>query len=271
MTLNRSGLVQSTSFQERLRNQQDQIAALRDSSQGTKTGIFRGIAQESGPFRVITREERSRLGIGGKLLSDVKAAANIGASFIPSVLIGDIPAIVAESETGMGFFSSAFKFIKGAASSLLGLGAPAARAAVQVVKRAPIRSALAAGAVGLGIAGAAGAFTDAEGNPVIAPAAVLMQAGGGNGTSSKVTVVMTIDNASGAILRQKILKGAPFLMRKDLSTSKKVDSVLRRASNKFRAQSRGPSKTKMLTDAVMDNALKSAIVGPAVTPLAVKC
>jgi len=172
--------------------------------------------------------------------------------------------LVAQQEgQGMGFFSSIAKFVGGAARSILGLGAQAVRPVSSVVRRAPIRSLAIGGGLVAGGALAVnslGQSVDAEGD-VVAGAM-----GGGNGMFSTVTTVTTINRATGAIVKQKQLKGSPFLMRRDLATARRVEKVLNKQAAKQRGRSRGPSKQKQLMDAVQDKALENVLVGAACAP-----
>ena len=77
------------------------------------------------------------------------------------------------------------------------------------------------------------------------------------------TIVQTLDE-DGQIVRQKVLKGSPFLMRRDLIIAKRV---LRTASKlgRFGPKTRTPSKMKQFTDAVIDQALHKQFALPCPT------
>lgn len=77
------------------------------------------------------------------------------------------------------------------------------------------------------------------------------------------TIVQTVD-AEGNVVRQKVLRGSPFLMRRDFIIAKRVNRLsgkLTRFSNRIRS----PSKMKMFTDAVLDNALRKQLSLPCPT------
>ncbi len=77
------------------------------------------------------------------------------------------------------------------------------------------------------------------------------------------TIVQTV-NAEGQVVKQRVLRGSPFLMRRDFIIAKRV---LRTASKlgRFSKRTITPSKMKMFTDAVIDNALRTQLQLPCPT------
>lgn len=133
----------------------------------------------------------------------------------------------------MGFFSSIIKTIGGIGRAVLGIQAPAAVPAARSLAAAPFVAAGAAARVlarsrpavagvsaalgaGLGAGGTllAGALFDSEGQPVSACP--------GNATNVKRTLVQTISRETGQVICTEVLRGSPFLMRKDIQTAKRV-------------------------------------------------
>lgn len=96
----------------------------------------------------------------------------------------------------------------------------------------------------------AGLAVSAGAAPAVAGAVVRMK-------NISITTVQTI-NPAGQIVKQVVLAGKPFLMRKDFVTAKRVIKAIRKAGTKIPKVSVPQSKTKQLTDAVMDKALASA-------------
>jgi len=194
----------------------------------------------------------------------------------------------------MGFFS---KLIKGAGALIRGvIGLPPAAAAVPVAvgtgmavaagsrvvvppataliaRLAAQKAARAAAAkrLAVGVGAIAGGtvlgnvITGDGGGAVAGGGGTALAVGGGigrgNGQFAKQTIVQTVDLATGTVVRQETFAGAPFAMQKDINRIRTLDRKLTKAANRIRSKSRGPSKTKQLTDAVTDAALRNVVAG----------
>lgn len=81
-------------------------------------------------------------------------------------------------------------------------------------------------------------------------------------------VITTIDSfdAQGNRVATEQRRGRPFLMNEDFVTAKRVIKALRKASARIPKQTIRPSKTKMLTDAVIDDAMRRATCPPKGSP-----
>jgi len=80
--------------------------------------------------------------------------------------------------------------------------------------------------------------------------------GGGNGRFATRTVVETMDLTTGQIIRRKVMEGSPHLMNKDVSAAKKLFRQVRKLDSRMPRKTVRESKTKQLTDAAMDKALR---------------
>lgn len=81
--------------------------------------------------------------------------------------------------------------------------------------------------------------------------------GGGNGKESTRTIVETMDLRTGKIVRRKILAGSPHLMNKDIAAARKVFRATSKLHARMPRRTVRESKTKQLTDAAVDKALRS--------------
>ena len=116
-----------------------------------------------------------------------------------------------------------------------------------------------AGVAGVGAGLAAASMIDPEtGQPLMG--------GGGNGRYTTYTTVTTIDNATGETVRQKMYRGSPYLMNRDLVAAKKVMRTAGKLGRRFGSRVRTPSKAKQLTDAVVDRAMQNVIAPQARIP-----
>jgi len=168
------------------------------------------------------------------------------------------PGVIAGGQQ-MGFLSGLIKTVTGIGRGILGLGAKAPAAVAQVVRRAPVRAA--AIAAGAGLAGGALAFggggVDEEGNPLP------FTGGGGNGRFVTMTLVQTVDRATNQVVRQRVEKGSPFLMNRDIAVAKRVARTANKLGRKFSRKSREPSQSKLLMDAIQQQALSKVLQGAA--------
>lgn len=175
--------------------------------------------------------------------------------------------------TQMGFLSSVGKFLGRAVGAITGLGrraapvvvqAPraAARAAPGIVRRFGPAAAAGATFAGAGI-GVESLFGDADAGMegVQIPA---LAGRGGNGRTSTFTIVLSVDNATGTVLRQEVRRGRPHIMNRDISTAKRVFRAATKLGARLPKKRVQPSKTKMLMDQVVDNALDRAVAQSAV-------
>jgi len=177
----------------------------------------------------------------------------------------------------MGFFSSILGGIGkvvGFAGRALGiLPAKVAKAASPLARAAAVAvPVVTGGLIGAGLAGgggaAAGTALAAQGGQISVtnPATgQIVGVGGGNGVQTTVTMVQTIENATGRIISAKIFQGSPFLMNKEVAHLKSVSKKLRRGASSIPSRTRQPSTNQLINMAVKDQILHSvqAVVQPA--------
>jgi len=169
----------------------------------------------------------------------------------------------------MGFFSKLLGTVAGVAGRFLGVPAvgavrqavvaPAARAlaAGGAAGRVLARSRVGRGALALGGAAAlGGAFAGGE---ALAAGAIDddgVGIVGGNGLTVRRTIVQTINRQTGEVVRARVLRGAPFIMRHDIIVAKRV---IRMASKLGRTKGLRhtvkQSVASQLTEAIRDQAL----------------
>jgi len=140
----------------------------------------------------------------------------------------------------MGFLSS----IAGAALNIgtgLLFGGPLA--AVPAVQAATAAVASGAGSL-LGV------------GPERAPGAV---GTGGNGVTHRRTVVQTIENATGNVIREEMRRGAPFLMKHEIQVAKRVFKTVNKLANRLPKKTVRQSTTSALKDQLIDASLTTAI------------
>jgi len=140
----------------------------------------------------------------------------------------------------MGFLSS----IAGAALNIgtgLLFGGPLA--AVPAVQAATAAVASGAGSL-LGV------------GPERAPGAV---GTGGNGVTHRRTVVQTINNATGDVIREEMRRGAPFLMKHEIQVAKRVFKTVMKLSGKLPRKTVKESETTALKNQLTNKALTTAI------------
>jgi len=89
---------------------------------------------------------------------------------------------------------------------------------------------------------------------------------GAPGLKNVVTTTVRTTDPAGNTVGIEVLEGRPFLMRKDFVTAKRVIKALRKAAARIPKQAVKPSKTKMLTDAVIDNAMRNVTCPPKGAP-----
>ncbi len=158
----------------------------------------------------------------------------------------------------MGFLSSIAKFAKIVAPIALGVVAGEAGVAVAealVAEDTPKAKAQ------MQITGRAVAPTRIS---VTAPLARARAEGVRIAGVRKNVVITTIDSfdAAGNVVSTEQLRGRPFLMQQDFVTAKRVIKALRKAAARIPKQTVKPSRTKMLTDAVLDDAMRRATCPP---------
>jgi len=180
----------------------------------------------------------------------------------------------------MGFFSGVGRVLTGiirTGASLLGLGAPAAApaaaAGTAIVRRTAARTLGAnvrrialgvPGQLGIGIAaGAAGGALVDDGGAV-GPGGVVMQGGlqRGNGRIARQTIVQSIDLMTGQVVRQEIFPGAPFLLQSDVRKLRSTAKKVRKANARLPSRTVRQSKTKALTDTILDRAMQNLLSCP---------
>lgn len=81
-------------------------------------------------------------------------------------------------------------------------------------------------------------------------------AGRGNGMVARQTIVQTIDLQTGALLRQLVFDGAPFLMNSDVRKLRSISRKVSKAHSKLPRRVVKESKMKQLTDAAVDEAMR---------------
>jgi len=184
-----------------------------------------------------------------------------------------------------GFFGGIGKVIKGAltvGAGLLGVGGggrAAAAAAVPVAVRAvaptvatralraagrvatslPGTLALTAGAAALG-SGLAGTRVEGPGGTTIF-GTEFGQGGRGNGQFVRQTTVQTFDLSTGAVVRQQVFDGAPFLMNNEVRRLRTVARKLGRANAKLPRRTVKQSPLSELKDAAVSAALTNVRKG----------
>jgi len=164
----------------------------------------------------------------------------------------------------MGFFGD---LISGAGRLVRGfLGVPAAAAAAPVARA--IAPAIARGGTRLGRVGrAVGGAVGLGGAFAVGEAGVGALIGdgdgggggvGGNGRTFRRTIVQTVNREDGAVIRQEVRRGAPFLMRRDVIVAKRVFRMASKLHGKLPRRTVRQSRVKALTDRVVESALDRA-------------
>jgi len=171
----------------------------------------------------------------------------------------------------MGFFSA----LVGVARTVLGvaapIAAPVARAAAPVA--APVMRALAAPsvrAVGLAAVGGAlgtGAVMALAPGAQAAPSLVALA--GDRAMKNRISTVVQTIAPDGTIIESKVLEGAPFLMKKDFVTAKRVRKLISKAKTKIVPTPRQESEQSKLMKAVVTTATRRVLTGP--DPCPPKC
>jgi len=115
-----------------------------------------------------------------------------------------------------------------------------------------------------GVAAASGLIASRGAESLIGttPAAAVRRAtglGGGNGVTHLRTVVQSIDNATGAIVRESIQEGSPFLMNKDMQIARKVFKMIGMANKRLPKKMVRVSAATMLKDQLVESSLQNAI------------
>lgn len=173
---------------------------------------------------------------------------------------------------GMGFLSSIGSFIGRVATgagrflgiippaAVAGAGVAAGAIAARVAPRATSRllPALAGAAVGAGaLAAGGGLLAPDDGTGAMA---------GGNGMTTVQTLVNTIDNSTGQIIRQRVLRGRPFLMQRDFVAWRRVERMARTAATRVGLKARKPSQKTVLRNAFETVTLQRALASAASCP-----
>lgn len=160
----------------------------------------------------------------------------------------------------MGFFDLLISGGKALLRAVTGGGFLAPRAAAQTVapavRAAPALAAARRGAVvagGVGVATGLGLSTlggGADGDPAMI--------GGGNGRTVRQTIVITRDTATGEIIRQVVLQGAPFLMGRDVQIANRVFRQSTRLQKRLPKRLVRQTRRSALTQQVVEQALERA-------------
>jgi len=110
-----------------------------------------------------------------------------------------------------------------------------------------------AGVAGIASGGARGGVVDTTGF------------GGGNGQFATRTIVETMNTMTGQIVSRKVLPGSPHLMNSEIRAAKKVFRQVRKLDARLPRKTVKTSKTKQLTDAAVDQAIRN-VTGPGSCP-----
>jgi len=192
----------------------------------------------------------------------------------PARILGALsPAAIAQATTQtltqekpMGFFSSIAKIggtILGGLGRAVGILPPLAAAAAPVVRRA---APIVAAAVGGGLLASqftGGAAAGAPGTLSVTNPATgqIMSIGRGNGLTTTITQVVTIDNATGAIRSSKTFAGAPAIMQREVAAMKRAAKKAARIHGKIPRRVQKQGINSMITAAVKDQVLHSVQAG----------
>jgi len=82
---------------------------------------------------------------------------------------------------------------------------------------------------------------------------------GGNGVTHLQTIVQSIDNATGAVVREDIMKGTPFLMNSDMIVARRVFKMLSEANAKLPRKTVRQTETTALKNQLVNTALQAGI------------
>ena len=164
----------------------------------------------------------------------------------------------------MGFFSNLLRTVGRVAGSFLGITPPvapaAAAVAAPVIATAAARAAAIARGAGRVIVPAVGVGAGfALGERLLAPgvAGGAMAVSGGNGRTTRMTQVATIDNDTGTVLKIVTLKGAPFLMRNDVIIAKRVFRLSSKLAGRMPKRTVKQGLASQLTEKVQRNLIDS--------------
>jgi len=172
----------------------------------------------------------------------------------------------------MGFLSSIGGFIGRLATGagrLLGIIPPAAVAGAGVAAgavAARVAPSLAARVLPGVVGAAVGAGAALGGTALLATDDGRAGLAGGNGMTTVQTIVNTIDNATGQIIRQKVLRGRPFLMQRDFIAWRRVERMARTAARRVGLKARRPSQKTTLRNAFETVQLQRALTTAASCP-----
>lgn len=223
--------------------------------------VFPGFEQKRGEFALLDT------------VVSIQQAAGVTPSQLISGLGTDIQNVAG---VNVGFFSGLLdigkKIIGGIIPGIFGTTAAATTAVAPTLRTALTRAGSTLGRAGAAIGGAAvlgGAF--AVGSSIFTPEEQQLLAaqggvGGGNGFSHRRTIVLTIRNADGVILRREALEGAPKIMNKDIQTANRVFRTVRKMGAKLPTKKVRTSRTKMLMTQLQESALEAAITPRALCP-----
>jgi len=89
-------------------------------------------------------------------------------------------------------------------------------------------------------------------------------AAGGNGQVHRVTIVLTIDNRTGALVNRIVLQGAPFLMNQQVSQLKRTVKLIGKANQKIPRRVVKESLTSELTREIKTSAIRQITACPPV-------
>jgi len=118
------------------------------------------------------------------------------------------------------------------------------------------------GAAGIieGVAGIPGAILGGDGAAAAAPVT------GGNGRVHTRTIVQTVDNATGQVIKQKIMMGSPHMMNSDIQAAKKVFRQSAKLAARMPRRTVKQSAASKLTDAVTQRAIQNVQGGDSCPP-----
>jgi len=198
--------------------------------------------------------------------------------FIPTQVT---PRVKVPKGQEVGFFSSFLSIIGRVATTVLGIAAPVARAAAPAASRVAATTArvaatgarIAAPAAAAGAAFAVGQslLTPSVSAPMAPAAGGPMAVTGGNGQTTRMTQIATIDNATGVVLRVETLKGAPFLMRSDVLIARRVFKLSSKLAGRMPRKTVKQSLPSQLTERIQRQLLENVGAGACPPACPPKC
>lgn len=167
----------------------------------------------------------------------------------------------------MGLLDEAISFVTGTVAQVPVVGAPIAGVAqavvapvLSVVEQVPVAGQILAGDAQDGVAGG---VLDFFGGGLFGGAGGANGAGrppqgfnGGNGRFSTRTIVQTMDLTTGKIVNEKMMPGSPHIMNSDITAARRVIRQSAKLARRIPRKTVRESKTKQLTDAAIDKAMR---------------